>query len=46
VGVDPFAVRELLEQGAVETACCVIVDILDAGLPAEFGGAQARGQAL
>ena len=32
VGVNPFALDELLEQGAVETAGTAIVDILDAGL--------------
>ena len=32
VGVDPFALDELLEQGAVETAGTAVVDILDAGL--------------
>jgi hypothetical protein len=32
VGVNPFALDELLEQGAVETAGTAIIDILDAGL--------------
>ena len=39
VGVDPFALRELLEQGAVETPCSAIVDIFDACLLTQFGGA-------
>src|SRR5271154_7620707 len=32
VGVDPFAFRELLEQGAIETAGGAIVDVFDARL--------------
>ena len=40
VGVDPFALRELLEQGAVETSGSAIVDIFDARLLTQFGGAQ------
>ena len=40
VSVDPLALDQLLEQGAVETAGTAIVDILDAGLLAQFGDAQ------
>ena len=40
VGVDPVALRELLEQGAVETSSGAIVDIFDARLLTQFGGAQ------
>jgi hypothetical protein len=40
MGVDPFALRELLEQGAVQTADGAIVDVLDARLLAQFCGAQ------
>ena len=39
VGVDPVALRELLEQGAVETSSGAIVDIFDARLLTQFGGA-------
>ena len=46
VGVDPFALGELLEQGAVETARTAIIDVFDAGLLAQFGDAQSRRQAL
>jgi len=42
VGLDPFALRELLEQGAVQTAGDAIVDVLGACLLAQFGGAQSR----
>ena len=42
VGVDPFALGELLEQGAVETSGGAIVDVFDAGLLAQFCGAQPR----
>ena len=41
MSVDPFAIREFLEQGAVETAGGAIVDVFDAGLLAQPGGAQA-----
>ncbi len=44
VGVDPLAFGELLEQGAVEPARGAIVDVFDAGLLAEFCGAQPRRQ--
>jgi hypothetical protein len=40
VGVDPVALRELLEQGAVETSGGAIVDVFDARLLTQFGGAQ------
>ena len=46
VGVDPFALDELLEQGAVEAARAAIIDVLDAGLLAQFGEAQPRGEPL
>ena len=46
MGVDPFALRELLEQGAVQTADGAIVDVLDARLLAQLCGAQPRGQAF
>ena len=39
VGVDPFALGELLEQGAVEASGGAIVDVLDARLLAQFCGA-------
>jgi hypothetical protein len=42
VGVDPVALRELLEQGAVETSGGAIVDIFDARLLTQFGGAESR----
>ena len=40
VGVDPFALGELLEQGAVEASGGAIVDVFDARLLTQFGGAQ------
>ena len=46
VGVDPFACRELLEQGAVEPSGGAIVDVLDARLLTQFGGAQPGRQAF
>ena len=46
VGVDPLAFGELLEQGAVEPARGAVVDVFDAGLLAEFCGAQPRRQPL
>ena len=46
MGVDPIALDELLEQGAVETARGAIVDVLDAGLLAQFGDAQPRCETL
>ncbi len=46
VGVDPFALCQFLEQGAVKTAGIAIVDVFDAGLLAQFGDAQPRREAL
>src|ERR1700733_15205851 len=46
VGVDPFALCELLEKGKVETPGGVIIDIFDARLLTQFGGAQPRRQAF
>ena len=46
VGVDPVALGELLEQGAIETTGGAIVDVFDARLLAQLGGAQARRQAF
>ena len=46
MSVDPLALDQLLEQGAVETAGTAIVDILDAGLLAQFGDAQPGGEPL
>ena len=46
MGVNPFALDELLEQGAVETAGTAIVDILDTGLLAQFGDAQPSREAF
>ena len=46
VSVDPFALDQFLEQGAVKTAGIAIVDIFDAGLLAQFGDAQSRREAL
>ena len=45
-GVDPFALGELLEQGAVEASGGAIVDVFDARLLTQFGGAQSRRQAF
>src|SRR5690349_1128683 len=41
-GLDPAALGELLEQGAVETAAAAPVDVLDAGLVAQLGEPQPR----
>ena len=41
-GLDPAALDELLEQGAVEAAGSAPVDVLDAGLVAQFGEPQPR----
>ena len=38
-GVNPFALRELLKQGAVEASSGAIVDVFDARLLAQFCGA-------
>ena len=46
MGVDPLALGQLLEPRAVKTAGTTIVDILDAGLMAQFGDAQPRREAL
>jgi hypothetical protein len=46
VGVDPLALDQLLEPRAVKTAGTTIIDILDAGLLAQFGDAQPRREAL
>jgi hypothetical protein len=46
VGVDPLALDQLLEQRAVKTAGASVIDILDARLLAQFGGAQPRREAL
>ena len=46
VGVDPFALDKLLEQGAIETSGGAIVDVLDAGLLAQLGDAQPCRQPL
>jgi hypothetical protein len=46
VSVDPVALRELLEQGAVQTADGAIVDVFDARMLAQFCGAQPRAQAF
>lgn len=37
--LDPFALGELLEEHAVETARAAIVDVLDGGLVAQFSDA-------
>ena len=46
VGVDPFPLRELQEQGAIEPTGGAIVDVFDARLLAQFGGAQPGRQAF
>ncbi len=46
VGVDPFALGELLEQGAIETTGGAIVDVFDARLLTQLGCAQPRRQAF
>jgi hypothetical protein len=46
VSVDPLALSQLLEQGAVETTRTAIIDVFDAGLLAQFGDAQPRREAL
>ena len=45
MGVDPTALGELLEQRAVEAARGTVIDILDGGLMAQSGIAQAGEQA-
>ena len=44
--VDPFAIGELVEQGAVEAAWGPVIDVLDAGLLAQSGIAQSGGEPL
>ena len=46
VSVDPFALDQLLEQGAIKTAGIAIVDVFDAGLLAQFGDTQSRREAF
>jgi hypothetical protein len=46
VSVDPVAFRELVEQGAIKPSGGAIVDVLDARLLTQLGGAQARRQAF
>jgi hypothetical protein len=43
--IDPAAFGEFLEQGAIETAGGAVIDILDGGLMAQPGIAQAGEQA-
>lgn len=43
---DPFAVRELMEQSAVEAARGAVIDILDDGMVAQSGIAQPSGKAF
>ena len=42
MGVDPFALDQLLEQGAVKATGIAIIDVLDAGLLAQFGVSEPR----
>lgn len=44
LGADPFALDQLLEQGAVTAARTTVIDILDAGLLTQLGEAQSRRQ--
>jgi hypothetical protein len=44
VRVDPLAIGELVEQGAVEAAWGPVIDVLDAGLLAQSGIAQPGGK--
>jgi hypothetical protein len=46
VRLDPLAGGELVEQGAIETARGSVIDILDDGIVAQPGIAQAGGQTL
>lgn len=46
MGVDPAALGEFLEQRTIEPACGTVIDILDGGLMAQPGIAQARQEAL
>ena len=46
VSIDPLAVGEFLEQGAVKSAWATIIDVLDAGLLTQFGVSQTRREPL
>ena len=46
VRLDPLALDELLEKGAVETARAAVIDVFDAGLLPQFGVAQSRRKPL
>jgi hypothetical protein len=46
VGVDPFALRELLEQSAIKTSGGAVVGVFDACLMAELCSAQPGRQAF
>ena len=46
MGIDPAALGEFLEQRAIETARGAVIDVLDGGLMAQPGIAQAGEQAL
>jgi len=46
VSVDPLALSQLLEQGAVKTTRTAIIDVFDAGLLAQFGDPQPRARRL
>jgi hypothetical protein len=46
VNVDPLAAGELVEQGAIEAVRRAAIDILDDGVMAQLGIAQAGRQAL
>ena len=42
--LDPFALGKLVEQGAIEAARGAVIDVLDDGVVAQPGIAQAGGQ--
>ena len=46
MSVDPVALRELLKQGAIKPSGGAIIDVLDARLLTQLGGAQPRRQAF
>ena len=46
MSVDPLALDQLLEQGAVKPAWAAIIDVLDAGLLTQFGVSQTRREPL
>ena len=46
VRIDPLAAGELVEQSAIETARGAVIDVLDDGVMAQLGIAQAGGQTL